>query len=222
MAVPYEGIEVYMAENLNELSTGLLYTHDRINTNTRKTMEAASFLYALIELLDEKGVLSIKELDERKVKVAERLVKKFVESGIGLLYQDPEYDKYNFEHQANIDCESRLHICKAICCKFPFALSRQDVEEGIVRWNFGRPYLIARGDDGYCIHLDRETYKCKVYENRPVPCRGFNCKDNEKWKVWLDYDKKIINPKLIKKIKKEKKDLYSYSKTKLSGKLKGK
>lgn len=211
-----------VSEVLNELSSGLLYTHNRINTNTRKTMEAASFLYALIELLEEKGVISIKELDDRKVKVAERLVKKFVESGIGLMYQDPEYDKYNFEHEANIDCESRLHICKAMCCKFPFALSRQDVEEGIVRWDFGKPYLIARGDDGYCIHLNRETYQCEVYENRPVPCRGFNCEDNEKWKVWLDYDKKTINPELIEKINRNGKELYSYSKVNPTRKAKGK
>jgi len=207
---------------LNELSSGLLYTHTRVNANTRKTMESASFLYALIELLEEKGIISIKELDDRKIKVAERLVKKFVESGIGLMYQDPEYDKYNFEHEANIDCKSRLSICKAMCCRFPFALSRQDVEEGIVRWDFGKPYLVARDDDGYCIHLDRETYKCKVYENRPVPCRGFNCKDNEKWKVWLDYDKKIINPELIEKINRNGEELYSYSKVNPTEKAKEK
>jgi Fe-S-cluster containining protein len=209
-----------MTEIPKDLLCGFLYTHNRINTNTRKTMEAASFLYALIELLEEKKILSIEELDKRKVKVAERMVKKFVESGIGLMYQDPEYDKYTFEHEADINCEDRLPICKAICCKFPFALSRQDVEEGIVRWDFGRPYLIAHGDDGYCIHLDRKTYKCKVYENRPVPCRGFNCKDNEKWKVWLDFDKKIINPELIEKIKKDVQELSSFEKIKLGRKQK--
>ncbi len=34
-----------------DLSSGLLYTHTRINANTNKNLEAASFLYALIELL---------------------------------------------------------------------------------------------------------------------------------------------------------------------------
>lgn len=52
--------------------------------------------------------------------------------------QHPEHDKYNFEHEAQVDYQSRLHTCKAICCKFPFALSRQDVGEGIVCWDFGR------------------------------------------------------------------------------------
>lgn len=130
-----------------DLSSGLLYTHTRINASSTKTLETASFLYALIELLNEKGILTIEELDERKKQIAARLVKKFVESGIGLLYQDPEYDKYTFEHEADVDCQGKLSVCRAICCKFPFALSRQDVEEGIIRWEFGRPYLIAHGSD---------------------------------------------------------------------------
>jgi hypothetical protein len=32
------------------IAEGLLYTHTRLNTNTRKTLESASFLYALAEL----------------------------------------------------------------------------------------------------------------------------------------------------------------------------
>jgi Fe-S-cluster containining protein len=111
-----------------------------------------------------------------------------------------------------VNCKSRLHICKAICCRFPFALSRQDVEEGIIRWEFGRPYLIAHDGDGYCVHLDRETYKCTIYEHRTVPCRGFDCRDNERWKVWLDYEKTVINPELMEKIKKENRTIYSFSK----------
>ncbi|MCD4737584.1 MAG: YkgJ family cysteine cluster protein [Bacteroidales bacterium] len=197
------------SDNLEkELARGLLYTHTRINTNTTKTLEAASFLYALIEILNEKGLFSIEELDERKKQIAQRLVNKFVESGIGLMYQDPEYDKYTFKDESRVDCLSRLDICKGVCCKLPFALSKQDVEEGIIRWEFGRPYLIAHGTDGYCVHMDRETYKCTVREHRTVPCRGFDCQDNEKWKVWLDFEKKIINPELMENIEKEIDSIY--------------
>jgi Fe-S-cluster containining protein len=191
-----------------ELSSGLLYTHTRINANTNKNLEAASFLYALIELLSEKGLLTIEELDERKKQVAQRLVMRFVDSGMGLMYQDPEYDKYTFDQEADVDCQSRLDICKAVFCKLPFALSRQDVDEGIIRWEFGRPYLIAHGDDGYCIHLDPDTYKCAVRQNRTVPCRGFDCRDNEKWNVWEDYEKKILNPELGKRIEKDNSKIY--------------
>ncbi len=182
---------------VQEMTAGLLYTHTRLNANTSKTLEATSFLYALIELLNEKGLLTIEELDKRKKQVAERLVQKFVESGIGLRYQDPEYDKYTFEHETHVDCQSRLHVCKAICCKFPFALSKQDIDEGIIRWDFGQPYMIAHEKDGYCVHLDRETLHCTVREHRPVPCRGFDCHDNERWEIWKDFEKMIINTDLI-------------------------
>ena len=102
------GTEI-LSKMYDVLSSGLVYTHTRINDNTKKALETASFLYALIELLNEKGLLSIEELDNRKKQVAERLVRKFAESGIGLIYQDPEYDKYTFEHEARVDCQSRLH-----------------------------------------------------------------------------------------------------------------
>ena len=91
----------------------------------------------------------------------------------------------------------------------PFALSRQDVEEGIIRWDFGRPYVIAHDADGYCIHLDRKSYRCKEYEHRPVPCRGFDCRDSEKWQMWQDYEKMIINTEVNKKIDETNGKFYS-------------
>lgn len=185
----------------DDLMSGLIYTHLRLNDNTKKTLESSSFLYALIELLEKKGVIDIEELDAQKKEVAERLVKNFVESGLGLMYQDMEHDKYQFEQNADVDCKSCLNVCQAACCKMPFALSKQDIDEGILKWEFGRPYMIAHGEDGYCVHLDRKTYKCTVHENRPVPCRGFDCRDNEKWPVWSDFKNKILDSKLDEKIK---------------------
>src|SRR5438128_2720332 len=117
------------------VSEGLLYTHSRLNANQRKTLEAASFLYALVELLDEKGLITIEELDDRKEVVAQRLTEQLRREGTGALVQDPEYDKYNFPHSAQIDCEHRVHLCKGSCCRLPFALSKQDIREGIVHWD---------------------------------------------------------------------------------------
>jgi hypothetical protein len=56
-----------------EIAGGLLYTHSRANANTSRILEAASFLYALIELLEEKGIISIEALDARKDVVAQRV-----------------------------------------------------------------------------------------------------------------------------------------------------
>ena len=178
-----------------EVAGGLRYAHTRANANTRKLLEIASFAYAAIELLADKGLLETTELDERKKAIAGRLVQKFIDEGMGLSYQEREQDKYTFE-AVHIDCEARLPLCKAACCKLRFALSKQDVEEGIVKWNFARPYLIARGEDGYCIHLKRDSLGCGIHSHRPVPCRGYDCRADQR--IWADFEARIVSPELEK------------------------
>ena len=176
----------------DEVAAGFRYAHFRADANTGKLLELASFLYAAIELLRERGVIDIEELDRRKVQTTSHLVEAFTARGMGVVYQKPERDKYAFEGTARIDCESRLHLCKASCCRLRFALSRQDVEEGIVRWDFSAPYVIARGDDGYCQHHDTTNGCCSVYEQRPIPCRGYDCRADPR--IWVDFERRVINP----------------------------
>jgi Fe-S-cluster containining protein len=178
-----------------EVVGGFLYSHARARANTSQAFEIASFCYALIELLSEKGLITLEELDGRKTVVAERLLKKFAERGIGAFRQVPEYDKYDFDKEVHIDCQSRVHLCEAACCRlFSFALSKQDIEEGIVQWELGQPYMIAKSEDGYCAHLDRARYRCTVHNHRPVPCRAFDCRHDER--IWLDFENKVISPNL--------------------------
>lgn len=178
-----------------EVSEGLLYAHARLSENTRTTLEAASFLYGLIELLNEKGLLTIAELDARQKQVAQRLVRKNSDKGVGVLLQDPEYDKYSFNQEVEIDCAARVHLCKAACCRLPFALSKQDIREGVILWDLGQPYIIDQETDGYCTHLDRRNRGCSVHPNRPVPCRAYDCRKDQK--IWLDFEKQIINPVIL-------------------------
>jgi hypothetical protein len=186
-----------LTENLRrEVAEGLLYTHSRLNTNTKKILEAASFLYALIEILEDKGLITIEELDERKKIVGNRLTKQFRQNGNGVMLQDPEYDKYTFQSGAAIDCENRVHLCKAACCRLPFALSKQDIREGIVHWDLGQPYLIAQDKDGYCVHLNRGSCGCSVYAHRPVPCRGYDCRNDKR--IWLDFEQRTVNPAIVR------------------------
>ena len=175
-----------------QTADGLLYTHARLNANQRKTLEASSFLYALVELLSERGIITIDELDARQAVVTQRLTEQLRREGDGAMFQDPEYDKYAFEHAAEFDCAARVHLCHATCCRLPFALSHQDVREGIVHWNLGQPYLIYQDGDGYCVHMDRGACACTIYANRPVPCRGFDCRNDRR--IWLDFEGKVANP----------------------------
>ena len=180
----------------SEVAEGLLYAHGRANSNTAKLLDVSSFAYAAIELLAEKGLIDIEVLDRKKKEIAGRLVEKFRQEGIGAAYQDPEHDKYTFESTVEIDCVNRVHLCKAACCRLRFALSHQDVEEGIVQWEFGHPYFIAQGDDGYCRHLDRSCMSCSIHQSRPVPCRGYDCRRDKR--IWSDFEKRIVSPELDK------------------------
>jgi Predicted Fe-S-cluster oxidoreductase len=177
-----------------EVVGGLLYCHDRANTNTGKNLEVMAFAYALIELLLGKGVLTEAELNERKRQVAGRLVEKLKDNGIGVMLQQPEIDKYTFAGGARIDCENRVHLCKAACCRLRFALSKQDLEEGIVKWDLAHPYLIARETDGYCRHFERRECRCTVYQHRPIPCRAYDCRNDDR--IWADFANRIVSPEL--------------------------
>jgi hypothetical protein len=177
-----------------QVSEGLFYTHVRLSHSTNKTLENSAFLYGLIELLNEKGIITVEELDERKKVVGERLVAQLKEKGLGVMLQEQEEDKYSFQGEVKIDCENRVHLCKATCCRLKFALSKQDVHEGIVRWDLGHPYMIAHTQEGYCTHMERGTCRCTVRDSRPLPCRGYDCRNDKR--IWLDFENKVVNPNI--------------------------
>jgi len=179
-----------------EVSEALLFAHSRLNSNTSRTLEASSFLFALVELLSERGLITIEELDARKLAVEERLRRQYRERGFGVVVQDPELDKYTFQGTAEIDCASKLQYCRASCCRLPFALSRQDLRERVVQWDFSRPYMIAQGPDHYCVHLDQDRQCCTIRGERPVPCRGYDCRKDSR--IWIDFDKNIVNPDILR------------------------
>jgi prolipoprotein diacylglyceryltransferase/Fe-S-cluster containining protein len=177
-----------------EVARGLRYLHERANANTSELLWVTSSLQAALEALQASGHLDAGALEARRKQIAERLAAVYSERGMGVSVDSVERDKYTVESTVEIDCGSRLHLCKAACCKLHFALSRQDVAEGIVRWDFGQPYRIARGADGYCVHLDRTSKSCGIHANRPTTCRGYDCREDQR--IWVDFDKRIPNPHL--------------------------
>lgn len=179
-----------------EVVGGLLYTHHRANANTSRILEVASFAYAVIELLKEKGLLTDEELNDRKRAVGKRLLEHYVGKNMGVMLQEGELDKYQFKSDVKIDCENRVHLCMAACCKLQFALSRQDIQEGIVKWDLQHPYMNAQSKEGYCVHLQQGSCRCSIYAHRPIPCRAYDCRNDKR--IWADFEKKIPSPDLEK------------------------
>ncbi len=179
-----------------EIVNGFLYSHARLNANTQLAFESQCQLKTLIHLLSQKGIITTNELEEQEDVASQKLTKKFQEMDLGVMMQDPAPDKYCLEEIVKVDCANRIHLCHAACCRLSFALSGQDVQEGIVRWNLGHPYVIAHEKDGYCSHLDRESLTCTIYAHQPVICQAYDCREDKR--IWLDFDNMVINPEVIR------------------------
>jgi Fe-S-cluster containining protein len=177
-----------------DVASGLAYLHTRVNATAGRSLESAAFVYALIDLLVEMGVISVEQIDDRKEQFVERLLQRYKQHDPGVALQEPNQDKSTFAQTANIDCGKRVHLCKSACCKMVFPLSQQDIEEGVIRWELTKPYVIAKGADGYCHHVDRSSLGCCVHAQRPLPCRAYDCRHDQR--IWLDFDSGTINPNL--------------------------
>ena len=93
----------------------------------------------------------------------------------------------------DIPCAELIPICKARCCALSFALSTEDLDEGVIRWDYGQPYLIRqRSSDGYCVHNDPDSRGCTVHQFRPRVCRAYDCRNDPR--VWTDYENRVIAP----------------------------
>lgn len=56
--------------------------------------------------------------------------------------------------------------------------------------------MIAQGPANYCAHLDQATKCCSIREQRPVPCRGYDCRTDRR--IWIDFENNVINPEILR------------------------
>jgi Fe-S-cluster containining protein len=177
-----------------QIERGGLFTHSALSSSADRINDAEAFLYGLVDLLIEKGLLTSDELAEKAQAVRQEMQEKgqTVGPGVALRVDNPDDARNQFKP---VNCAERLHICKAACCKLGFPLSAAEVEGGNVKWDLGQPYYIRHEADGYCSHIERETLGCGIYENRPGVCRAYSCANDER--IWLDFDNMILNEKWI-------------------------
>jgi Fe-S-cluster containining protein len=183
---PLDKLEEKLAGGLHFTTIQGYMAHEALRENK-------ATLSTLIELLVRKGVIQFHEIEQRKQEVNEALKATGASSGPQVHLVDTP-DKYTHQDQVEIDCEARYHLCKASCCKLWFALSVQDLDERIVKWNYSRPYSIAQAEDGYCVHLNRGSCACSIYKNRPLTCRTYDCRRDKR--IWLDFEQRVINPEI--------------------------
>ncbi|MFC4257656.1 YkgJ family cysteine cluster protein [Marinobacter lacisalsi] len=70
--------------------------------------------------------------------------------------------------------------CRACCCRLEVMLITDTgvPERHIARDRWGGETM-RRLDDGWCSALDRDTFLCTIYENRPWICREFEMGSDE-------------------------------------------
>ncbi len=182
-----EGVEIE-APSLQEVERGWRFLHILTTMNQIEAREGLAFARALGDLLMERGFVSREELqgllNEARAVIEERPVPKV------MLAQGA--DKYAQENNVLIDCLEYLPLCRARCCRYSFCLTEQDLDEGVARWDYGKPYWMRKRPNGYCVHCDPDTYHCHIFEYRPLVCRTYDCREDKR--VWLDFERRVLAP----------------------------
>ncbi len=64
--------------------------------------------------------------------------------------------------------------CRAVCCRLQVLLfDDPDVPPEMVEVSTWGGEVMRRLDDGWCVALDRRTWRCTIYERRPQLCRDY-------------------------------------------------
>lgn len=180
-----------VAELSNQLERGTLFAHTALGENALRLNQLQAVVHGLADLLIAKGVVDSSELGLAMQRVDEELRQRGEQLGPGTLIRvEPIEDQ---PQAAMVDCESRLPICKAVCCRLNFALSVTEIEDGHARWDLGQPYHIRKQADGCCVH---QTGKgCAIYDHRPGVCRRYSCAKDPR--IWSDFEGRILNHEWI-------------------------
>ncbi len=177
-----------------QLERGSLFTHTELSKNSERIREDELLLHGIINLLIEKGLVTEDELAQSAERAQEEMDADANQPrpGIALTVDDEHKPAQSIRE---IDCDARIHLCRAACCRMSFALTAREVQAGRVKWDHGQPYYIRQEANGYCSHQQAEGHQCDIYRHRPGVCRRYTCIDDAR--IWKDFDAMEINREWI-------------------------
>lgn len=74
----------------------------------------------------------------------------------------------------SVESEVSCSTCQACCCRLEvMIISDTGVPEKHIAVDEWGGETMLRLEDGWCSAVDRDTYMCTIYENRPWICREF-------------------------------------------------
>ena len=111
------------------------------------------------------------------------------------------FDMFRSEVEKTVDCASRLHICKAVCCTLVIHVDRRETIHDslrVVSNQWGKTW-VEKTKGAYCVHNDPETHMCGVRDHRPTDCFSYDCSNDNR--IWKDFDKMELQPDAFEKCK---------------------
>ena len=174
-----------------QLHRGFLHAHTRLSANHSDLLQVASTVYAVIDTLVERGVVTLEEVEGRMRAAQQRLADGRFAGGLGFVMQAAAADEQDAGAEVPVDCAARRPLCRSACCALDVPLAQSDVAEGVLRWDLGHPYYLRRDSDRYCHHLQRPASACTEYERRPSTCRRYTCADDAR--IWRDFEARVPN-----------------------------
>jgi Fe-S-cluster containining protein len=191
-----------VAELDRQVERGSFFTQAVLQRGFSRIEQAETLLTRLVDVLAARGVVEPEELGFALARPPEEPspIDEYDElppaepgeSGVGwptvaLRVDDPEAEPTGVA----VDCDARMHICLAVCCKLKFPLSCEEVDSGTVKWDLGHPYVIRHESTGYCTHNDTASGGCRIYNDRPMVCRRYSCAGDTR--IWTDFDRMVLN-----------------------------
>lgn len=176
-------------ELARQVERGALFTHTILTDQILRINENEAFLYGLIDCLTGKGMIQPDELKHAATSVRREMVEKNEHATLGVAIRVD--DDAETQPAVLVNCEERLHICRAVCCRLRFALTAEEIETGRMKWELGNPYYNRHYGHGYCHQIDPDRKCCTIYDQRPSVCRKYSCAGDTR--IWKDFERMEFN-----------------------------
>lgn len=76
-----------------------------------------------------------------------------------------------------IDCDAGRELgCSTFCCRLLIRLKPHEMEPS--DGHTASKGFIDKDENGYCIHINKTTWGCDNWENRPEVCREYSCNND--------------------------------------------
>jgi Fe-S-cluster containining protein len=176
-----------------QVEQGNLFAHTALTDQILRMNENEAFIYGLIDYLIQKGLVQPDELQATVDSVRKEIVEKKEYAALGVAIRvDGDEDR---NQMVAVNCQDRLHICRAACCRLRFALTVEEIETGRMKWELGNPYYNRHDDHGYCHQMDMDHKSCNIYTDRPSVCRRYSCANDQR--IWKDFEHMELNEEWI-------------------------